>query len=153
MKRKSVGELTLLWRIRHRAPQSSRELRLGIGDDCALLRPAAGEERLIRARRITALHRRLRPYRRLQLRVRDRLPTSFHEHEGIVDAIIRGDADLTAQRLREHVVVQGQRFADLIASLADLQRETTRALAASEGAGKGVGAKASPLARSRRPAP
>ena len=28
----------------------------------------------------TALHRRLRPYRRLQLRVRDRLPTSFHEH-------------------------------------------------------------------------
>jgi len=101
----------------------------------------------------SALHRRLRPYRRLQLRVRDRLPTSFHEHEGIVDAIIRGDADLTAQRLREHVVVQGQRFADLIASLADLQRETTRALAASEGAGKGVGAKASPLARSRRPAP
>jgi len=101
----------------------------------------------------SALHRRLRPYRRLQLRVRDRLPTSFHEHEGIVDAIIRGDADLTAQRLREHVVVQGQRFADLIASLADLQRETTRALAASESAGKGVGAKAPPLARSRRPAP
>jgi len=68
----------------------------------------------------SALHRRLRPYRRLQLRVRDRLPTSFHEHEGIVEAIIGGDADLTAQRLREHVVVQGQRFADLIASLADL---------------------------------
>jgi len=44
MKRKSVGELTLLERLRHRAPQSSRELRLGIGDDCALLRPAAGEE-------------------------------------------------------------------------------------------------------------
>ena len=44
MKRKSVGELTLLERIRHRAPQSSRELRLGIGDDCALLRPASGEE-------------------------------------------------------------------------------------------------------------
>jgi len=101
----------------------------------------------------SALHRRLRPYRRLQLRVRDRLPTSFHEHEGIVDAIIRGDAELTAQRLREHVVVQGQRFADLIASLADLQRETTRALAAGEAAGKGGGAKAPPPARSRRPAP
>ena len=101
----------------------------------------------------SALHRRLRPYRRLQLRVRHRLPTSFHEHEGIVDAIIRGDADLTAQRLREHVVVQGQRFADLIASLADLQRETTRALAAGEVAGKVGGAKAPPPARSRRPAP
>src|SRR5207248_4235838 len=72
----------------------------------------------------TALHRRLRPYRRLQLRVRDRLPTSFREHEGVVEAIIAGDADLAAQRMREHVVVQGQRFADLIASLAGLHRES-----------------------------
>ena len=55
---------------------------------------------------------------------RDRLPTSFHEHEGIVEAIIAGDADLSAQRMREHVVVQGQRFADLIASLAGLHRES-----------------------------
>ncbi len=89
----------------------------------------------------SALHRRLRPYRRLQLRVRDRLPTSFSEHEGIVDAIIRGDADATAQRLREHVVVQGQRFADLIASLADLHRET-RALAAGDAAQRSGMAKA-----------
>jgi len=67
-----------------------------------------------------ALHRRLRPYRRLQLRVRDRMPTSLREHEGVVQAILAGDAELTAQRLRDHVVVQGQRFADLVASLADL---------------------------------
>jgi DNA-binding GntR family transcriptional regulator len=103
----------------------------------------------------SALHRRLRHYRRLQLRVRDRLPTSFHEHEGIVEAIIRGDADLTAQRLREHVVVQGQRFADLIASLADHHRET-RAHAANDATHKGGGGKSPrPLAvpRSRRSAP
>ena len=87
----------------------------------------------------TALHRRLRPYRRLQLRVRDRLPTSFHEHEGIVEAIIAGDADLSAQRMREHVVVQGQRFADLIASLAGLQRETL-AHAANDGVSRARGA-------------
>jgi DNA-binding GntR family transcriptional regulator len=68
----------------------------------------------------SGLHRRLRPYRRLQLRVRDRMPTSLREHEGVVQAILAGDAELTAQRLRDHVVVQGQRFADLIASLADL---------------------------------
>lgn len=68
----------------------------------------------------SALHRRLRPYRRLQLRVRDRMPTSLREHEGVVQAILAGDAELTAQRLRDHVVVQGQRFADLVASLADL---------------------------------
>lgn len=70
----------------------------------------------------SALHRRLRPYRRLQLRVRDRLPTSLREHEGVVQAILAGDAALAAQRLRDHVIVQGQRFADLVASLADLRR-------------------------------
>jgi DNA-binding GntR family transcriptional regulator len=95
----------------------------------------------------TALHRRLRPYRRLQLRVRDRLPTSFHEHEGIVEAIIAGDADLSAQRMREHVVVQGQRFADLIASIAGLHRESM-AQAANDEAQRGTSG-ASP-ARTRR---
>jgi len=102
----------------------------------------------------SALHRRLRPYRRLQLRVRDRLPTSFHEHEGIVEAIIGGDADLTAQRLREHVVVQGQRFADLIASLADLRRETLAqaATGAAQKAGSGKALRAVAPVRARRPA-
>ena len=32
-----------------------------------------------------------------------------------------GDAELTAQRLRDHVVIWGQRFADLVASLAELR--------------------------------
>lgn len=64
-----------------------------------------------------ALHRRLRPYRRLQLRVRDRMGTSFSEHAGIVEAILAQDGELAATRIRSHVVVQGQRFADLIASL------------------------------------
>lgn len=63
------------------------------------------------------LHRRLRPYRRLQLRVRDRMGTSFKEHEAIVHAIVTGDAETAAQTLREHVVVQGERFGDLLASL------------------------------------
>jgi DNA-binding GntR family transcriptional regulator len=92
----------------------------------------------------SALHRRLRPYRRLQLRVRDRMPTSYREHEGIVEAIIAGDADLAAQRLREHVVVQGQRFADLVASLAGLHRET-----ATQAAGPGVAPAAPAGAASR----
>lgn len=65
----------------------------------------------------TALHRRLRPYRRLQLRVRDRMNNSFSEHAAIVDAILAGDSDLAESLLRGHVVVQGQRFTDLIASL------------------------------------
>jgi len=63
------------------------------------------------------LQRRLRPYRRLQLRVRNRMSTSSKEHQAIVDAIVAGDADATALALREHVVVQGERFGDLMASL------------------------------------
>ncbi len=42
---KLSGELSLIDRIRRRASPGGRaELRLGIGDDCALLRPRAGEE-------------------------------------------------------------------------------------------------------------
>ena len=63
------------------------------------------------------LHRRLRPYRRLQLRVRDRVNNSFSEHDAVVQAILQGDGNLTANLLREHIMIQGQRFADLIASL------------------------------------
>jgi DNA-binding GntR family transcriptional regulator len=63
------------------------------------------------------LHRRLRPHRRLQLRVRDRIANSFAEHAKVVEAILAGDAELTTECLRAHVIVQGQRFADLIALL------------------------------------
>ncbi len=64
-----------------------------------------------------ALHRRLRPYRRLQLRVRNRMHTSFAEHERIVQAILDGDGAQASDLLRDHVVVQGERFADLVSSL------------------------------------
>lgn len=68
------------------------------------------------------LYRRLRPYRRLQLRVRNRLATSYHEHDGVVQAIMSGDGELAARLLREHVMIQGQRFSDLMASLPQLTR-------------------------------
>jgi DNA-binding GntR family transcriptional regulator len=68
-----------------------------------------------------ALQKRLRPYRRLQLRVGNRVNRSFLEHERIVEAIKAGDGEAAMAALREHVVVQGERFADLVASLATLQ--------------------------------
>lgn len=64
-----------------------------------------------------ALHRRLRPYRRLQLRAAHRLNASFAEHSGIVDAIFAGDAEAARQRLYEHVSIQGEKFSNLMASL------------------------------------
>lgn len=72
------------------------------------------------AEQAKSLHRRLRPYRRLQLRVRDRLGTSYSEHDSIVQAILAGDGERTATLLRDHIMIQGERFADLIASLSKL---------------------------------
>ncbi|CUI03035.1 GntR family transcriptional regulator [Massilia antarctica] len=66
------------------------------------------------------LYRRLRPYRRLQLRVRNRVGASWDEHDGVVRAILAGDGELAAQLTRSHVMIQGQRFADLMASLPQL---------------------------------
>ncbi|MCA1367238.1 GntR family transcriptional regulator [Bradyrhizobium sp. BRP14] len=66
----------------------------------------------------TQLHRRLRPYRRLQLRVRNRLSTSFSEHCAIVDAIFAGNGEEARRLLRAHVGIQGERFSDLVASMA-----------------------------------
>jgi len=74
----------------------------------------------------TAMHRRLRPYRRLQLRVRNRVTSSLGEHGAIVDALVAGDAELASERLRAHILVQGERFADLLASLAVLQADRAR---------------------------
>lgn len=65
-----------------------------------------------------ALHRRLQPYRRLQLRVRNRVTTSFAEHGAIVEAILAGDAEGARTLLRQHVSIQGERFGDLVATLA-----------------------------------
>jgi DNA-binding GntR family transcriptional regulator len=80
----------------------------------------AGSHNGFLADQARSLHRRLRPYRRLQLRVRDRLQSSYSEHEEIVNAIIAGDPARTAGIVRHHIVIQGQRFADLIASLSAL---------------------------------
>lgn len=79
----------------------------------------------------SALHRRLGPYRRLQLRVRDRIATSCAEHQGIVAAIVAGNADAAAELLREHVLVGAEKFTDLMASLgrlvpAELQKPSRR---------------------------
>ncbi|MEM7507967.1 MAG: GntR family transcriptional regulator [Pseudomonadota bacterium] len=64
-----------------------------------------------------ALQKRLKPYRKAQLRARDRVMTSFREHTAIVLAIEEGDAERAAAAMRDHVAVQGERFNDLLATL------------------------------------
>jgi DNA-binding GntR family transcriptional regulator len=69
------------------------------------------------------LHKRLAPFRRLQLRVRNRMRMSQSEHEGIVAALLNADSEEAAQKLYAHVAVQGERFADLLRSLERIQAE------------------------------
>ena len=79
------------------------------------------------AEEAAALQRKLRPYRRLQLRVRNRIQRSFEEHQAIVDALRKGDAEKAALSVRNHVIVQGERFADLVSSLSRLDAEAVGA--------------------------
>ncbi|WP_420023942.1 GntR family transcriptional regulator (plasmid) [Cereibacter azotoformans] len=62
------------------------------------------------------LHRRLKPFRRLQLRVRGRMAESLRQHRAIFAALVAGDAEGVTAVMREHIAVQGDRFNDLAAN-------------------------------------
>lgn len=63
------------------------------------------------------LHKRLKPFRRQQLKFRGRMAQSMAEHEAIVDALATGKPEESANALRNHVAVQGEKFHNLMASL------------------------------------
>ncbi len=63
------------------------------------------------------LQNRLKPYRRVQLRLRGRMKQSMSEHIIIVEALESGDAELASRTLRNHVAVQGEKFHQLMATL------------------------------------
>lgn len=64
-----------------------------------------------------ALHTRLKPYRRLQLRVPGRLRSSSDEHQQIVAAILEGNPAAAEAALKAHILIQGERFSDFFAAL------------------------------------
>ncbi|GAA4392548.1 GntR family transcriptional regulator [Tsukamurella soli] len=64
-----------------------------------------------------ALTRALQPYRRLQLRVPDRMRRSLAEHRRIADSVAAGDAATAEEAAREHVLVQVQEFSRLVRTL------------------------------------
>lgn len=78
-----------------------------------LIYQASGNSYLVQ--QTIALKNRLKPYRRMQLQVRDRMAQSLQEHRTLVEAITQGQAELAADAARAHVLVQGQRFTDLMA--------------------------------------
>ena len=60
------------------------------------------------------LHDRLRPYRRLQLRVRGRMGESMNEHDVILAAMRDGDGQQAVVTMRKHITILGERFNDLV---------------------------------------
>ena len=68
------------------------------------------------AKECRRLHRRLTPFRRLQLRLRGRLAQSMSEHEAVVSALEKADAQAASEAIRSHVAVQGEKFHNLMAS-------------------------------------
>ena len=66
---------------------------------------------------VEALHRRLQPYRRMQLKVPKRMLDSFNEHEEVVQAIVAGDGAAAEDSLRRHLLIQGERFNDFVVAV------------------------------------
>lgn len=66
---------------------------------------------------VLRLHKRLKPYRRIQLRLRGRMAQSMAEHIAVVNALTSGDSEAAAQALRAHVAIQGEKFHHLMSSL------------------------------------
>jgi len=69
------------------------------------------------AKEASRLHAILQPYRRMQLQVRGRMARSLAEHDSVVAAIRAGDHQAAAEAMRDHVLIQGDRFHDLLAAL------------------------------------
>lgn len=72
------------------------------------------------AQQARQLQARLKPYRRLQLKVRNRMRGSLEEHRLIVSAIMAGDEAAAERLIENHVSVQGERYSDFIASVRGL---------------------------------
>ncbi len=64
-----------------------------------------------------ALHRRLKPFRRQQLKLRGRMQQSMAEHKAVVAALDQGDSEAAATALRGHVAIQGEKFHYLMTNL------------------------------------
>lgn len=58
----------------------------------------------------------LEVYRRLQLRLGDRISRSLAEHRAIAQAIDAGDTETARRLARAHVAIQGEEFTELVLS-------------------------------------
>jgi DNA-binding GntR family transcriptional regulator len=65
----------------------------------------------------TAIRQRIAPFRRAQFEIQDRLTKSYEEHDAIMRAILRGDAETAAKVMRAHVNVVKLASSDYVQAL------------------------------------
>ncbi|HMB74940.1 MAG TPA: GntR family transcriptional regulator [Kiloniellaceae bacterium] len=70
---------------------------------------------------VRRIRRRLHAYRRLQLRLRNRMHSSYQEHDEIVASILAGDDQGAEKALRDHLMIQGERFHQLVTGFESLK--------------------------------
>lgn len=63
------------------------------------------------------LYRRLKPFRRVQLRKHGRMEASAAEHDRLIEAMSRGKGETAAGELRNHVATQGTQFYEQMSQL------------------------------------
>ena len=63
------------------------------------------------------LYRRLKPFRRVQFHMHERMEQSVAEHAAILSALSERNSEKTAEIMRTHVGMQGERFYNQMAQL------------------------------------
>lgn len=83
----------------------------------------SGSHNSVIADMTAALRRRLAPFRRAQFYLEGRPPRSHGEHDIVVAAILRGDADAAHAAMLQHVTLVEDSFEELIAARSDAASE------------------------------
>lgn len=69
------------------------------------------------------LRNRLKPYRRIQLRMPQRVAASLAEHDKIIGAIAAGDEEGVDALIKAHILIQGEKFNALLNNLSETSSE------------------------------
>lgn len=76
-----------------------------------------GCHNLFLKRQIVSIRRRTQVYRQNLFARTARIAVSHADHEKVVDAIVRGDAESAAQHMLEHISIGGKDFAEFVSTL------------------------------------
>jgi DNA-binding GntR family transcriptional regulator len=77
----------------------------------------AGCHNIFLAQQLYTIRQRTRMYRQNSFVQPGRMQISFEDHQRVLDAILRGDAEAAQQHMLEHITVGGRGFAEFVSTL------------------------------------